>query len=131
MSVKVSTKSKLTLGADSDERDENGMKIPTWKLWYVKFMAPFAVLSHAWLAIQAISIFIDKDAKGVSLVAYIVYIISSVIWFVYGMFVLTKKNIVIVLSAVTAIALGVLVIVGVLMYPGSNEPSVICPEPNL
>lgn len=119
---KVDPKGKhLATGIEANDVGEDGKPIPKWKLWYAKAMLAWVVLGKAFLVIQAVEIFTSKNAAGVSLAAYIVYIIGSVIWLIYGAMVLQRKNLVIVVSAATAIVMGVIVLIGVIMY-GDAEP---------
>ena len=109
-------KSYLSPDVHRDDLDADGLPVPKWKFYYARFMVAWAILSHSALLIQAIKIYRQKNADGVSLLAFILYSVSSVIWLVYGAFVLAKRNWVIVASSITAIALGIIIIVGVILY---------------
>jgi len=110
----------LSTGVEASDIDGDGRPIPRWKLWYAKGMLVWSVASHSFLLIQAIKIYGEKNANGVSLPAYIVYLFGAVVWFVYGMFVLERKNLAIILSAVTAFLLGTVVLIGIILY--GNAP---------
>jgi uncharacterized protein with PQ loop repeat len=90
--------------------------IAPWKENYSKFMVFWSVASHSWLLIQAITIFINKDASGVSLPAFILLSISSLIWLFYSLKVLPKRNLPIILSSVVSILFGIVLLVGIIMY---------------
>ena len=72
---------------------------PKWKVWYARSMLVWAVLSQIFLLLQVIKIYTEKDAAGVSLAAYAVYIFGTVVWFVYGAFVLAHKNWALIINA--------------------------------
>jgi uncharacterized protein with PQ loop repeat len=92
-----------------------------WKTYYSQFMLFWAVVSHVWLLIQAIEIFQTKEARGISLPAFIVLLFGSVFWFIYGFFVLPGHNKVIVISAVVSFVLGLVVLAGIIMYGGNQS----------
>ena len=87
-----------------------------WKRKYSQFMLIWAVISHVWLLIQAIEIYITKNVEGVSLPAFILLLCSAVIWFVYGFFVLKEKNYVISVSSGVSATLSTVVIAGIIAY---------------
>ena len=111
----------LGIGIEPQDINDKGKPVPKWKLYYAKGMIGWAVLSHTFLLIQAIEIYTNENASGVSLAAYIVYLVGAVIWGVYGAFVLTRRNIVIVVSSVTAFLLGTVVLIGIILY-GNRPP---------
>ena len=86
-----------------------------WKKRYAQFMIIWAVVSQIWLLLQAIKIFKDKDASGVSLASYIVLIFSNIFWFVYGMFVIGHDK-VIIISSIIAFLLSIVIVVGIALY---------------
>jgi hypothetical protein len=55
------------------------------------------------------------------LAAFVVLLVSSVLWFIYGFFVL-NHNVVLVASSSTAFVLGVVILVGIVMY-GTGDSS--------
>lgn len=101
-------------------KDITQNKPAKWRDYYSKAMIIWAVVAHVFLLLQAIKIYSDQNATGVSLPAYVVYECGAVIWFTYGMFVLEKRNPAIITSAVTAFTLGMIVLVGVIIY-GDKE----------
>lgn len=87
-----------------------------WKVYFAKAMVVWAVLSQIFLLLQLIKIFSEKDAAGVSLSAYIVYVFGNIVWFTYGAFVLAYRNMPIILSSVIAFILASIIIVGIILY---------------
>lgn len=106
----------LSTGIEADDVDGDGKPVPKWKLWYAKGMLVWAAVSQVFLLLQAIKIFGEQNASGVSLLAYIIYVFGSIVWFVYGAFVLSRRNLVIVTSSVIATILGIIVLTGVIIY---------------
>jgi uncharacterized protein with PQ loop repeat len=88
----------------------------TWKVYYSKFMIFWAVVSHVWLLIQAINIYSKKSSENISLAAFIILLCSSIFWFIYGFQVIPGKNKIIMLSASVSFVLGIIVIIGIIMY---------------
>lgn len=91
-----------------------------WKRYYSKAMIIWAVVAHTFLLLQAIKIYSEQNASGVSLPAYIVYECGAIIWFIYGMVVLEERNYAIIASAVTAFTMGMIVLVGIILYGGET-----------
>lgn len=110
----------LSAGIEKDDVDKDGRPVPKWKLYYARAMIPLAILFHAFGAIQAYEIYSSQNASGVSLAAYVVYVISAMTWFCYGAFVLVRRNLIIMLSSMTAFTLGVIILVGIILYGGAD-----------
>ena len=110
------TKLKLSSGIEPTDRESDGSPIAPWKIYYGKFMLFWSVAAHSFLAIQAVKIYSEKDSSGVSLPAYVLYLCSSCLWLIYGSVVLPRKNLVIIMSATTAIVLGAILLTGILLY---------------
>jgi len=89
---------------------------PKWKDYYSNFMMVWAVVSHVSLLLQSIKIYDGKDASGVSLETYILMMVSSTIWLIYGFLVLNPRNWVIVMSSLTAISIHISIIIGIIKY---------------
>lgn len=87
-----------------------------WKHHYSKFMIVWSILSQTWLLIQTINIYVDKDASGVSLIAFVLLQISSVIWLVYASWVLPTLNIPIMMSSIIALTIGIALLTGIVLY---------------
>ncbi len=62
---------------------------------------------------QVLTIWIGRDASGVSLVAWASYLFSACLWFVYG---LRKKDKTIYLACIGWIVLDTAVVIGVVVY---------------
>ena len=62
---------------------------------------------------QVLTIWIGRDAGGVSLVAWASYLFSACLWFVYG---LRKKDKTIYLACIGWIVLDTAVVIGVVVY---------------
>lgn len=118
---RVDNKGKhLSTGIEASDIDGDGKPAPRWKLWYAKGMLGWAVISHTFLLLQAIKIYSEKNASGVSLPAYILYLVGAIVWIVYGAFVLQRRNLVIVLSSSIAFLGGLTILIGIILY-GNNE----------
>ena len=76
----------------------------------------WAIASNVFLLLQLIKIYQDKDASGVSLAAYIVYVFGSAVWIIYGAAVLAHKNWVIVINSSIAITLAIIIVAGIALY---------------
>jgi uncharacterized protein with PQ loop repeat len=87
-----------------------------WKERYGQFMHVWAVLAHTWLVIQAVELYQSQNAGGLSVWAFAFYIFSSMLWLIYGVWALRPKNWVIIISSILAIALGALIMVGIIVY---------------
>jgi uncharacterized protein with PQ loop repeat len=106
---------------DNKQLSADGTPPPKWKIWYARFMLIWAVLSNTFLLLQLIQIYNDKDAQGVSIAAYAVYIVGSIFWIVYGAWVLGQCNWVIVLNSSLACLLAVVVLVGAVLYRNGTK----------
>lgn len=101
---------------DNSQLSADGSPAPQWKVWFARFMLVWAVLSNAFLLLQLIKIFTDRDAKGVSIAAYAVYIFGSGVWITYAAAVLAQRNWVIILNSALACALAVVILAGAIVY---------------
>lgn len=84
-------------------------------------MLVWAVLSNIFLLLQLIKIFADKDAQGVSIAAYAVYVFSCAVWITYGAAVLAQCNWVIVVNSTLACALAVVILAGAIVYQSGPD----------
>ncbi len=109
------------VSTESVARNSKGEIIPKWKVWFTKYMMVWAIVSQVFLLLQVIKIFQEKDAAGVSLAAYIVYIFGSAMWIIYGAWVLEERNLVIVVSSSLALALAAIIVVGVILYGSKTK----------
>jgi uncharacterized protein with PQ loop repeat len=103
------------------ERHVVETKLPVWKSYYQKWMYFWAIGSHTFLLLQALEIYQEKNAESVSLSAYIVYVLSSLIWLGYAALVLEPRNKVMMISAVTGFSMGIVILVGISLYKDTNE----------
>jgi uncharacterized protein with PQ loop repeat len=87
-----------------------------WKVNYSKFMIFWAMASHVWLIVQSVKIYRNQNAAGVSLPAFMILLTSSIVWLIYGAFVLERRNKVIVISSSVSMLLGIPVLVAILKY---------------
>ncbi len=92
------------------------MKESKYKSGYEKFMYVWAIVSPIWLLLQAIQIFQHKNASGVSLPAHIIVLIGSILWIIYAVWALQKRNFVIVSNASLSGLLSIVVIIGKCLY---------------
>ena len=84
-----------------------------WKKPLDKVMYAVAFIGPAMTFPQVIKIFNGKDATGVSLISWSVYVIISLVWLAYGF--ANKKGPIIFSSILWTIA-QVAVVVGILIY---------------
>jgi uncharacterized protein with PQ loop repeat len=61
---------------------------------------------------QALTVWLSRDASGVSLVSWATYLVSACLWFVYG---IQKRDKTIYLACIGWIVLDAAVVVGVLV----------------
>jgi len=113
--VVVTKRSKYSLKVDKCQLSEN-CDPAKWKIYYAYGILAWSVLAHVFELLQAIKIFTEKDATGVSLIAFCLWIFGAVIWFVYGLFVLAIPNWPIVVSSSLAFVLGIVNVVGIVLY---------------
>lgn len=119
--LEPSTKrSYLSPDVHRDDLDDRGRPLARWKVYYSRFMVGWAVVAHTALLLQSVEIYRTKNASGVSLPAFVVYTFSSIIWFIYGVFVLARRNYVIMVSSTLATLLGATIVVGIVLY-GDND----------
>jgi uncharacterized protein with PQ loop repeat len=85
-------------------------------------MQVWAVLAFAWLVIQAVEVHSKQNASGLSLAAFILYIFSSVLWYIYGKYAQDHVDKVVVISSVMAFVLGTVVLVGIILYGDTDSP---------
>ncbi len=115
--TKEEDKGKTIAPWQIDEKQlSNDGKPPKWKVWYARFMIVWAILSNIFLLLQLIKIFQDKDAAGVSIAAYAVYVFGCIVWIVYAAAVLAQINWVIILNSSLACALAVVILAGAIKY---------------
>lgn len=101
---------------DNAQLSLDGSPAPKWKVWYARFMLVWAVLSNTFLLLQLIKIYTDKDAQGVSIAAYAVYVFGCGVWITYAAAVLAQRNWVIVVNSSLACVLAVIILVGAVVY---------------
>lgn len=87
-----------------------------WKMYYKKWILIWSPLSHIWLFVLLVSVFNNEDASSLSIISFVIFICSSIIWFIYGFFVLEDRNYAIIASAVTAFCLGCTSILAIILY---------------
>lgn len=89
---------------------------------FQKYMVFLAIFGSVYLYIQAYKIYRTKETAGVSELAYIFILISSIVWLIYGMVVNDK---VIKASAISAIIGSLLVLFLILKYRDEEPPEKI------
>lgn len=114
--TKIKKKVKSPWEIDNDQLSADGSPAPKWKVWYARFMLIWAVLSNAFLLLQLIKIYTDKDAQGVSIAAYAVYVFGCAVWITYGAAVLAQCNWVIIVNSAIACVLAIIILVGSIIY---------------
>jgi uncharacterized protein with PQ loop repeat len=78
-----------------------------------KILRGLSVFTMLMTVPQVLTIWIGRDAAGVSLVSWLAYLLSACLWFVYG---LQKGDKTIYLACVGWVALDAAVVVGVLVH---------------
>lgn len=70
----------------------------TWSSWeiYDKYMLFISVFGKAFLVFQIVSIVINSSSQDASFLSYVLYLITSLSWLVFG---LIQKNTIIVISS--------------------------------
>lgn len=96
-------------------------KLVGWRYRFEKFMAVYAVLSHTWLLIQTIQIYSTKDVSSLSIVAFILLLVNSVMWGSYAAYVLQFKNKPLLISACVSFCVVIVALVGIILYSDSDE----------
>lgn len=94
---------------------------PPSKQIYEKIFILVVPFFYSWQLIQSLKIHREKNVEGLSLISYIIYMIGSIFWFIYGMFILEKRNYVIIISSIIAIILTISIIVGIILYDGKQD----------
>jgi uncharacterized protein with PQ loop repeat len=97
-------------------KDDSPSLKKTWKDYYKKWILVWSPLSHIWLFVLLVSVFKNEDASDLSIVSFSIFVFSSIMWFIYGFFVLEEKNFAIIASSVTAFTLGVTSIFAIIAY---------------
>lgn len=113
--VVIKKHSKYSLEIDKFQLDKNGNP-NKFKIFFAYFILLWAVISHSFEVVQAVKIYSEKNAKGVSLPAYCLWIFGSAVWLVYGVYILAIPNYPIIISAILGILLGVVLVVGISLY---------------
>lgn len=111
-----STEFKLSTGIEETDKNPDGSPVARWRVVYAKMMLPWVCISYSFIVIQAVDIYVKKDSKNVSLPAYCVYLFSSCLWWIYGFFVLPRRNLIIVLSSTIAITVTIILLTGIIIY---------------
>lgn len=101
---------------ENSELSADGSPAPKWKVWYARGMLFWAVFSCVFLLLQTIKIYTEKDAKGVSIAAYGVYIFGCVVWIVYAAAVLAHVNWALIINSSLALCLAITILVGAIIY---------------
>jgi uncharacterized protein with PQ loop repeat len=99
----------------------SSLQTSTWRDHYTRWMTLWAVLAHSWLIIQAVDIYHEKNAEGLSLAAFIFLSVSSIIWFIYGTFVIQPRNTVLTVSSTVSFSMAVVIIIGILLYNDNTQ----------
>jgi uncharacterized protein with PQ loop repeat len=78
-----------------------------------KVLRGFSLVSMLMTVPQVLTIWVGRNAGGVSLVSWVTYLFSACLWFVYG---LGKRDRTIYLACVGWILLDAAVVIGVVVY---------------
>lgn len=101
---------------ENSELSADGSPAPKWKVWYARGMLFWAIFSCTFLLLQTIKIYTEKDAAGVSIAAYAVYIFGCIVWMVYASAVLAHPNWALIINSALAFCLAVTILVGAIIY---------------
>ena len=78
-----------------------------------KFLRALSVVTMLMTVPQVLTVWVGRDAAGVSLLSWGAYLFSACLWFVYG---IRKRDKTIYLACIGWIALDALIIVGVIVH---------------
>jgi uncharacterized protein with PQ loop repeat len=92
------------------------LKLTGWKRYYNQFMYVFAVLSQVWLLLQLIAVHQTKKTDGLSLVAFSLLAAGHMVWIIYGAFVMSPRNYIMIISSTLALMLTIGILIGILVY---------------
>jgi uncharacterized protein with PQ loop repeat len=87
-----------------------------WTWYYAKWMYVWIVLGSAWILVQGVTVYVNQDAKGLSLAAFILLMIGNVMWFIFGYFCTEPRNWQIVVSATLGFIMATFVLIGIILY---------------
>lgn len=88
-----------------------------WKWFYENvLMYIWACVSCVWLLLQTIKIYTTQDVSGLSLAAFILLLIGQIIWFIYAVAVLSKRNYVIMINSLLSGILTTSILIGIGIY---------------
>ncbi len=87
-----------------------------WKVHGERLFPFFIIFGHTFLVIQVVALYTTKNSSGISLIAFIVYALSSLAWLFYSFVLLPKRNNTIIASSTVAFILAIIIIVGIIMY---------------
>ena len=79
----------------------------------VKILRGLSVFTMLMTVPQVLTIWVSRDAGGVSLVSWLSYLLAACLWFVYGV---QKRDKTIYLACVGWVLLDVAIVVGVLVH---------------
>jgi uncharacterized protein with PQ loop repeat len=96
-----------------------------WKSYYLKFMMVWAIIGHTWLLLQAIEVYQTENAEGLSQSAFVILMISGLLWFTYGYFALPVRNYVIATSSSISTILTLVIIIGISKFQKVKSTTVI------
>ena len=78
-----------------------------------KFLRALSVITMLMTVPQVLTVWVGRDAGGVSLWSWAAYLFSACLWFVYG---IQKRDKTIYLACIGWIALDALIIIGVIVH---------------
>lgn len=97
------------------------VRLKRWRSRFERFMLYYAAISHTWLLIQTIEIYTSKDVSSLSIMAFILLVVNSIVWFTYSAWVLEWSNKPIIISACVSFSLATTALVGIILYSDSEE----------
>ena len=96
---------------------------PQWKKNFSKSMIVFAILAQTWLVIQVVELYQRQDASDISVPAFSVYMITSAIWFLYGLLGFDHVDYVLITSSLIAFVLAATIVAATQIYDNRHDTS--------
>lgn len=94
---------------------------PKWKRNFSKFMIGYAAVANVWLLIQVIQLYDKNEVDGISVVAFSIYVVNAIVWFLYGLLGFEQRDIGLMVSGSIAFTLGILTLVAVGLYKDNGD----------
>lgn len=92
--------------------------ISKWSIrkYFRNFMIFWSVVSQVWILIQAAKILKSRSAEDISIPSFIILMISTILWLLYGLFGENERNVIMVTSSSVALIFGSILSVSIILY---------------